>query len=229
MDFKTILLIIGILPGVIFLWSLVDILRSEFTNNNKIIWLLVVIFLNIFGAILYLLFGRKQKVNNSGGGTSLLITILSIIIFIVLIVGLIVFVLADSSSSNQSNSLSPDRTNELIEEGQSFEQSTTQKEKIGILYPLDVFTVNLKGNAGRRYLKTVISLEFKDESLKLELDNKKPIIRDRIVSILSSKTLEEISSKRGKERISLQIIDSLNSMFTNGRIKNLYFSEFTIQ
>jgi len=45
-----------------WIWALVDILKSKFTNSNKIIWLLVVIFVPIIGFILYFLKGRKQKV-----------------------------------------------------------------------------------------------------------------------------------------------------------------------
>lgn len=47
--------------------ALIDILRSEFTGNNKIIWVLVVLFTNFFGAILYFIIGRKQKINTSKG------------------------------------------------------------------------------------------------------------------------------------------------------------------
>jgi len=49
---------IGFLPTII---ALIDILKSEFTGNNKIVWLLMVLFTNIFGAVLYFLIGREQK------------------------------------------------------------------------------------------------------------------------------------------------------------------------
>jgi hypothetical protein len=49
---------LGFLPTII---ALVDILKSEFTGNNKIVWLLMVLFTNIFGAVLYFLIGREQK------------------------------------------------------------------------------------------------------------------------------------------------------------------------
>ncbi|NOR74889.1 MAG: hypothetical protein GQ525_07000 [Draconibacterium sp.] len=42
-----------------------DILRNEFKGNNKIIWVLVVLFLWFFGAIFYYLIGRKQKIKKS--------------------------------------------------------------------------------------------------------------------------------------------------------------------
>ncbi|MDN3618743.1 PLD nuclease N-terminal domain-containing protein [Polaribacter undariae] len=54
-----IVLFLGILPTII---ALVDILKNEFKGNNKIIWVLVVLFANFFGAILYFLIGRKQKI-----------------------------------------------------------------------------------------------------------------------------------------------------------------------
>jgi len=51
-------IVVGILPTII---ALIDILKSNFKGNDKIIWLLVVIFLNIFGAFLYFFIGRRQK------------------------------------------------------------------------------------------------------------------------------------------------------------------------
>ena len=48
-----------ILPTLI---ALIDILRNEFSENNKIVWLLVVLLGNLIGAILYFIIGRKQKI-----------------------------------------------------------------------------------------------------------------------------------------------------------------------
>lgn len=109
------------------------------------------------------------------------------------------------------------------------EMASKKLNEIGTLYPLDAFTVNLKSESGRRYLKTTISLELNGKELSLELDNKTPVIRDRIIRILTSKTLEEISSKKGKQKISEQIMDTLNSMITDGSIEGIYFTEFVIQ
>lgn len=101
--------------------------------------------------------------------------------------------------------------------------------EIGILYPLDTFTVNLKSDAGRRYLKATISLELKGPELSIELDKKAAVIRDRIIRILTSKSIEEISSTKGKQKVSEQIVDILNSMISDGSIKGIYFTEFVIQ
>ena len=59
-------IIIILLPIAIFaipvIIALIDILKNEFEGNNKIIWVLVVLFLSLIGAILYYFIGRKQKI-----------------------------------------------------------------------------------------------------------------------------------------------------------------------
>ena len=52
---------IGILLPLI---ALIDIIRSDFKGNDKLIWVLVVIFFNILGSVLYFLIGRQQKMNS---------------------------------------------------------------------------------------------------------------------------------------------------------------------
>ncbi|MCX6051169.1 MAG: flagellar basal body-associated protein FliL [Campylobacterales bacterium] len=100
---------------------------------------------------------------------------------------------------------------------------------IGILFPLDAFTVNLKSDTGRRYLKATMALEIEGKELVHELTLKAPVIRDKIIRILSSKSLEEISSIKGKQKVSDEIMESLNAMIKDGKIKGIYFTEFILQ
>jgi membrane protein DedA with SNARE-associated domain len=57
-SFQLILILFVLLPTII---ALIDIVRNEFSGNNKIVWLLVVLLGNFLGAILYFIIGRKQK------------------------------------------------------------------------------------------------------------------------------------------------------------------------
>jgi Ca2+/H+ antiporter len=47
---------------VLALLALVDILKNEFTGYNKLIWVIVVILLPLFGSILYFVIGTNQKI-----------------------------------------------------------------------------------------------------------------------------------------------------------------------
>lgn len=47
----------------LFIYVLIDILKSEFTNSiNKVIWLILVLFTEPLGIVLYLLIGKKQRI-----------------------------------------------------------------------------------------------------------------------------------------------------------------------
>lgn len=53
---------IGLLFIGLTLLALIDVLRNEFTDNNKLIWILVILFLGPIGAILYFLLGKQHKI-----------------------------------------------------------------------------------------------------------------------------------------------------------------------
>ncbi len=167
--------------------------------------------------------------------SNMLMIIIIVVLILIIIIGAVVAVLlmgGDDEAAQVNNA--PQAKERSVSKqhrsssGSSYNDSR-QLSDIGILYPLDTFTVNLKSDAGRRYLKVTMSLELEGEELSLELDNKSPVLRDRIIRILTSKTLEEISSKKGKQKVSDQIMDTLNAMISDGQIKGIYFTEFVIQ
>ena len=175
---------------------------------------------------------KEEEQEQKKSSNLLMIIIIAVLVLIIVIVAVLAVVLmgTDEEQSNQRVSQpiersSPARTNRP---SAALEDSRRLSE-IGILYPLDTFTVNLKSDAGRRYLKATISLELSGEELSLELDAKAPVIRDRVIRILTSKTLEEISSKKGKQKVSDQIIDTLNAIVSDGTVQGIYFTEFVIQ
>ncbi len=58
---------------VVPLWiiALVDVLKSDFKGNEKLVWLLVVIFVPFIGSLCYFFIGRKQRVGaNEGRGNA---------------------------------------------------------------------------------------------------------------------------------------------------------------
>ena len=167
--------------------------------------------------------------------SNMLMIIIIAVLVLIIIIGAVVTVLLMSGDDETATNNAP-QAQEKRGDNQKTRRSTSSSSfsdrklsDIGVLYPLDTFTVNLKSDSGRRYLKATMSLELDNPELSHELDSKAPVLRDRIIRILSSKTLEEISSKKGKQKVSEQIMDTLNSMITDGQIKGLYFTEFVIQ
>jgi len=179
---------------------------------------------------------EEENAQESKKSNNMLMIIIIVVLILLLLLGATAVILLTGGNDEATiSSKEPQAKEQYTSTQQRRSSSTSNIERsrhlndIGILYPLNTFTVNLKSDAGRRYLKVTMSLELEGEELSLELDNKSPVLRDRIIRILTSKTLEEISSKKGKQKVETQIMDTLNAMITDGRIKGIYFTEFVIQ
>lgn len=64
---QELILLLVLLVVPIWVIALVDILRNDFKGNDKLIWLLAVIFVPFLGPILYFILGRKQKIKSRNG------------------------------------------------------------------------------------------------------------------------------------------------------------------
>ncbi|MBU5591069.1 flagellar basal body-associated FliL family protein [Clostridium sp. MSJ-4] len=97
-------------------------------------------------------------------------------------------------------------------------------------FALDEFTVNLSDENGKKYLKVKVFVGYdkKNKKLEKELEPKKPIMRDAIVSVLRSKKSTDMTVK-GTEDLKKEILDRLNPLFNNGRITNVYFNDLLVQ
>lgn len=57
-----ILLLLFIIPFVLWLWALIDVLKSDFKDSStKVMWLLVLVLIPVVGWILYFAIGRSQR------------------------------------------------------------------------------------------------------------------------------------------------------------------------
>ena len=74
-----------------------------------------------------------------------------------------------------------------------------------------------------------LNLELSEEKLTMEIDQKKPLLRDIIIRTLSSKTYEDISTQKGKEHLKDELVTRINEALRDGYIKNVYFTDFIIQ
>ena len=61
-SFIMVLLIMGIISFVAFIWALIDILGAGNESTWKILWVVVCFFLGLLGVLLYVFVGRNQKI-----------------------------------------------------------------------------------------------------------------------------------------------------------------------
>jgi len=163
-----------------------------------------------------------QEEKKEGGSKLLLIVIIVLLLILLIVGGLVAYFLLSGGDEEQANQ---PQEPQKIEKKKKVENMT----EIGPIYPLDQFIVNLVSNNSSRYLKCKIDLELDSPELQQEVDKKLPAIRDLIIRILSSKTVEEIQTAKGKEKLKEEIKRKINELLTTGEIRHVYFTEFVIQ
>lgn len=61
-EFLTLILVLAVIALILWVYAIVDVLKGTFQGSaTKLLWLIVIIIFPILGALLYLLFGRKNK------------------------------------------------------------------------------------------------------------------------------------------------------------------------
>ncbi|GAB6098888.1 flagellar basal body-associated FliL family protein [Halanaerocella petrolearia] len=106
-------------------------------------------------------------------------------------------------------------------------QEEKTAKKLGPTSKLSQFLVNLAD--GRQYVKVNIVFELSSEEVIKEIKNRKPQIRDNIISILRTKTYKEITSKKGTRNLRTEIMKQINKFLLKGKVTNVFFTEFVVQ
>jgi flagellar FliL protein len=104
-----------------------------------------------------------------------------------------------------------------------------KKIEIGPIRSMDTFIVNLADPLGKRYLKVKMDLELTEDKVLPEIEKRLPQLKDTILTTLSSKNYDDISSLDGKMQLRVEMMAMLNQYLKTGRITNIYFTEFIVQ
>ncbi len=58
---QIILILVALIMLLFPVFALISILKNDFKNNDKIVWVLVTLFLPFFGPLLYFIIGRPKR------------------------------------------------------------------------------------------------------------------------------------------------------------------------
>jgi flagellar basal body-associated protein FliL len=108
------------------------------------------------------------------------------------------------------------------------EENVQQNTGVSKVIPFERLVVNLRGDNGRRIL--VLNYEIKvliqNDYFFQELDNKKVVLRDAVISIVSNTDYNDIINMAGRSTIKKQIIDNFNAVIKNANASDVFFTQF---
>jgi len=99
---------------------------------------------------------------------------------------------------------------------------------IGLIYPLETFVVNL-ADKKQRFIRVTISLEYELKDHLEKIEERIPQIKDAILTLIPTKTSEELNMVDGKNDLREGLKAQLNTFFNEEVITSIYFTEFVIQ
>ncbi len=165
----------------------------------------------------------------SGGGKGKIIAII-IVVFVLLIAGLVVaFMFLTQTPEESAQAVAGNSNAPQTQQSNTMGETNARYLRIGPIFQLDTFIVNLLSQGGRRYLKINIGLEMTTANLENELNAKRALVRDIIIGILTSKSPEDISTTRGKDKMKEEIVQRLNENLVDGKVRNVFISDMAIQ
>jgi len=109
------------------------------------------------------------------------------------------------------------------------EQVKKEAESKTSIIALDPFVLNLSDRG--RYLKVTIQFEIADETQEELVKTRTAQLRDTIITLVSSKSLNSISSPEGKFQLKDEILFRANQIMGEDKdmFRNLFFTEFVMQ
>ena len=109
-------------------------------------------------------------------------------------------------------------------------KSEGARESEAPLHNVESIIVNLAKCEGRRYLKTSLVFRMKSEEAVRKLEGDKVMVTDKLIQVLSSKTIEEIDGAERKTELKREIRDEMNALIgVKDAVTEVMFTEFIIQ
>lgn len=195
---------------------------------------------------------KEKDAKADGGNNQILINIITTTIVCIIFIGVNYFL--------QSNLLTTQLKSITTEQSADDSSENLDKPEKGIVLDLGDFTMNLSDIEPRRYLKANVAIEITNpepdpnqaeepkkesgghgghgapaapdpkELLVAEMEQYKPAIRDAVITVLTSKTSDELATTAGKELAKQQIAEGVNGIFDGEReVIRVSFGQFIMQ
>ena len=97
------------------------------------------------------------------------------------------------------------------------------------VYMISDIVVNPAGTGGSRFLSVSFGFELESSYMMSLFEAKEPIIRDALITIMSSKTVAHLTDPKQKEIIRLLIKRKVSRIMKTDELAGVYYTDFVLQ
>jgi len=175
--------------------------------------------------------GSKSKLILFGG-----IGLGAIVIGVVLALFVIKPMMSGSDESSDHSQVTESTQDEPSDHGEAEESGGHGDKSKGhggkgesMIYAISDIVVNPAGTGGSRFLSCSVAFETKSAKLHAKFEGKDAIVRDALITILSSKTVSQLTEPKQKEITRYQIKRRLEKLMQTDDLVGVYFTDFVLQ
>lgn len=139
----------------------------------------------------------------------MLILVLVFVLFLVVTVG-VAYLVAVKVVMNENKTENPENS---------------KVEERGVLVSGGEFTTNLKDKG---IIKITLEYEVENEKVKEEVEEKRSIIKDKVISVLRGQKYDEVNGYAGMENLRSDIKQELNEILQKGRLMEVYITDIIV-
>ena len=167
------------------------------------------------------------------GGIGLGVIVIGVAVALLVIKPMMADTPAEGASQEQSG-----QTAGAPHGAQSTEANSTSKESHsgghgesagGLIYAIKEIVVNPAGTGGSRFLSASVAFELNSPQLQATITAKEPIVRDALITILSSKTVGQLTDPKQREITRYQIKKRVSELLQTSDLAGVFFTDFVLQ
>ena len=98
-----------------------------------------------------------------------------------------------------------------------------------LVYAVKDIVVNPAGTGGTRFLSVSFGFELGSSELAGEFEARELMVRDALITILSSKTVAQLTDAKQKEIVRYQVKKRLETLLDTDEIDGVYYTDFVLQ
>jgi len=119
----------------------------------------------------------------------------------------------------------------MVQKASAKSKPAVKKVEKGPVMTLDEFLVNLADSGNDHFLKVTVGLELDKQTGKTPdaLKDDTPLIRDAILSSLSSKSRDQLAPEAGRDKLKADIKKKVNEALGEDDVHGVYFTNFVTQ
>ncbi len=97
------------------------------------------------------------------------------------------------------------------------------------IFAMEPFIVNIYDGQELRYLRVKVEFETATADAKKEIEMRQAPLRDAILVLLTTKTLQDVQDLQGKNTLRDEIMVAVNKILPPGKVSKVYFTDFVVQ